>query len=206
MTRLLGLGRTLSNVDGRAFEKMANLIYGAITSLDGYVEDADGNFDWAEPDEEVHRFLNDLQSTFGTHLYGRRLYEVMTAWETMDSLPEAPPYIVDFARIWQAAEKIVYSSTLEKASTANTRIEREFEPGAVQRIKDYAATDLLVGGAALAAVALKAVLVDEIHLFVAPMVVGGGKRALPDRFRQKLELVDERRFDNGTVFLRCRIV
>ncbi len=206
MTRLLGLGRTLSNVDGRAVEKMANLIYGAITSLDGYVEDEDGKFDWAEPDEEVHRFVNDLQSTLGTHLYGRRLYEVMSAWETMDTVPGAPPYTVDFARIWQAAEKIVYSGTLEKASTANTRIEREFEPEAVQRIKDNAATDLLVGGAALAAVALKAGLVDEVHLFVVPMVVGGGKRALPDGFRQKLELLDEHRFGNGTVFLRYRTV
>ena len=130
-------------------------------------------------DEEVHRFVSDLRAPLGTHLYGRRLYEVMSAWETMDTVPGAPPYTVDFARIWQAAEKIVYSGTLEKASTANTRIEREFQPEAVHRIKDNAATDLLVGGCSLAAVALKAVLVDEVHLFVVPMVVGGGKGRSP---------------------------
>ena len=183
---------------------MANLIYGAITSLDGYIEDVDGEFDWAEPDEEVHSFVNDQERNIGTHLYGRRLYEVMTAWETMDSLPGAPPYVVDFARIWQAAEKVVYSSTLETVSTAKTRIEREFDPEAVQQLKATAPTDILVGGATLAADALKAGLVDQIHLFVAPIVVGGGKKALPDRFRQKLELVDERRFGNGTVFLSYR--
>jgi dihydrofolate reductase len=185
---------------------MANLIYVTNTTLDGYIEDETGSFDWSEPDEEVHRFINELMSSTGTHLYGRRLYEVMSVWETMDTIPGQPPFVVDFARIWQAAEKIVYSSTLETASTANTRIEREFDPEAVRQIKQSASSDIFVGGAALAADAFKAGLVDEIHLFVAPMVVGGGKKALPDRFRQKLELVDERRFGNGTVFLSYRTV
>ncbi len=185
---------------------MANLIYSTNTTLDGYIEDETGKFDWSEPDEEVHRFINELISSTGTHLYGRRLYEVMSVWETMDTIPGQPPYIVDFARIWQAAEKIVYSSTLETASTANTRIEREFDPEAVRQIKQSASSDLLVGGAALAADALRGGLVDEIHLFVGPILVGGGKKALPDRFRQRLELADERRFGNGTVYLRYRTV
>jgi dihydrofolate reductase len=185
---------------------MANLIYITNTSLDGYIEDDDGKFDWTEPDEEVHTFINDLMRGIGIHLYGRRLYETMAVWETMGTLPDEPPYIVDFARMWQAGEKIVYSSTLETVSTAKTRIEREFDPEAVQQIKATSETDMLIGGAALAAVALKANLVDEIGHFVAPMVLGGGKKALPDRFRQRLELADERRFSTGTVYLRYRTV
>jgi dihydrofolate reductase len=181
---------------------MAKLIYPAIASLDGYVADEAGKFDWAEPEEEVHTFVNDLERPVGTHLYGRRLYEVLVAWETMDARPDQPPYILDFAKIWQAAEKIVYSRTLETVSSARTRIEREFDPEAVRKLKATAERDLLVGGPELAAEAIRAGLVDEYHLFLAPVVVGGGKRALPDGVRIDLELLDERWFASGFVYLR----
>jgi len=183
---------------------MANLIYTAITSLDGYVADVHGNFDWAEPDEEVHAFVNELERPIGTHLYGRRLYEVMVAWETMQTLPDQPPFILDFAEIWQAAEKIVYSRTLETVSSARTRIERDFDAEAVRRMKATAERDILVGGPGLAAEAIKAGLVDEWHLIVAPVIVGGGKQSLPDKVRVKLELVDQRRFGNSMVHLHYR--
>jgi dihydrofolate reductase len=182
---------------------MAKLIYSAITSLDGYVADEDGNFDWGEPDEEVHTFVNDLQRRVGTYLYGRRLYEVMLAWETI-SLADQPPSIQDFADIWRAADKIVYSKTLETVSSARTRIERGFDPEAVAQVKAAAGRDLTVGGAELAADAFKAGLVDECHLFLAPIVVGGGTQSLPDNVRLELELLDERRFGNGMVHLRYR--
>ena len=182
---------------------MANLIYSAITSLDGYVADEDGKFDWAEPDEEVHTFVNDVARPVGTHLYGRRMYEVMVAWETVN-LADQPPYIAEFAEIWQAADKIVYSKTLEAVSTTRTRIERDFDSEAVRRMKILAARDLIVGGPELAAQAFEAGLVDECHLFIAPMVVGGGKRSLPDNVRLKLELLDERRFSSGMVYLYYR--
>jgi dihydrofolate reductase len=180
---------------------MAKLVYSAIASLDGYVEDEDGGFDWAEPDEEVHTFVNDLQRPVGTYLYGRRLYEVMVAWETMP-LGGQPAYIADFAEVWRAADKIVYSSTLGAARSARTRIERDFDAAAVRALKASAGGDLTVGGPALAAQAFRAGLVDEVQLFVAPVVVGGGKQSLPDGVRLTLELGDERRFDNGMVFLR----
>ena len=180
---------------------MAKLIYPAIASVDGYVADEAGKFDWAEPDEEVHTFLNDLERPIGTHLYGRRLYEVLVAWEAMDG-PDQPPHILDFAKIWQAADKIVYSRTLETVSSAKTRIEREFDSEAVRELKATAERDLLVGGPELAAEAIRAGLVDEYQLFLAPVVVGGGKRALPDGVRVDLELLDERRFASGFVYLR----
>jgi dihydrofolate reductase len=183
---------------------MAKLIYSAIASLDGYVEDEDGKFGWAEPDEEVHAFLNDLERPVGTYLYGRRLYETMAGWETDPGLAGHSPVMRDFAAIWQAAEKIVYSRTLEAVSTTRTRIEREFDPDAVRREKQAAGRDLLVGGAALAAEAFRAGLVDELHLFLTPVLVGGGKQALPQGASQKLELLDERRFGRGTIFLRYR--
>jgi dihydrofolate reductase len=183
---------------------MARLLYSAITSLDGYVADEDGNFDWAEPDEEVHTFVNDLERPVGTYLYGRRLYEVMVVWETDRTLAEQSPFLRDFAQIWQAADKIVYSRTLEAAPTARTRIEREFVPEAVRQLKARADRDLLVGGPGLAAQAIRAGLVDEYHLFVAPVVVGGGKQSLPDGVRLKLELLDQRRFGRGMIFLRYR--
>ena len=182
---------------------MAKLIYSALASLDGYVADEHGKFDWAEPDEEVHAFVNDLERPVGTYLYGRRLYEVMVAWETID-LAGQPPHIRDFAEIWRAADKIVYSRSLETVSSARTRIERDFEPEAVRRLKAAAERDLTVGGPELAARAIEAGLVDEWQLFLAPIVVGGGKRALPDDVRVTLELLDERRFRNGTVYLRYR--
>ena len=183
---------------------MAKLIYSAITSLDGHVADEDGNFDWAVPDEEVHTFVNDLQRPVGTYLYGRRMYEVMVAWETADTLADQPPYTQDFAQIWQAADKIVYSTTLETVSSARTRIERDFDPEAVRRMKAATGPDLTVAGPDLAAQAFKAGLVDECHLFLAPIVVGGGNQSLPNNVRVKLELLDERRFGNGVVYLRYR--
>lgn len=183
---------------------MARLIYSAITSLDGYIEDENGKFDWAEPDEEVHTFVNDLQRGVGTYLYGRRLYEVMAVWEDPDTVAGQPPYIKEFAEIWQAADKIVYSKTLQTVSTARTRLERDFDPEAVREMKASSGRDLLVGGPNLAAHAIEARLVDEYHLFLAPIVVGGGKRNLPDDVRVELELVDERRFASGVAFLRYR--
>jgi dihydrofolate reductase len=182
---------------------MAQLIYSAISSLDGYIADEDGNFDWGVPDEEVHSFLNDLERPVGTYLYGRRMYEVMAAWETIRTADQ-PPAIRDFAEMWQAADKVVYSRTLETASSARTRIERDFDPESVRRMKAAAGRDLTVGGPELAAQAFAAGLVDECHLFLAPIVVGGGKRSLPDGVRVGLELLDERRFGNGMVHLRYR--
>jgi dihydrofolate reductase len=183
---------------------MAKLIYSAISSLDGYVEDEDGNFDWAVPDEEVHAFINDLDRPLGTYLYGRRMYETMIGWETDPTLADSSPLMRDFAQNWQAAHKIVYSKTLEAVSTARTRIERDFDPEAVQQMKALARRDLIVGGSELAAQAFEAGLVDECHLFVAPIVVGGGKRSLPDNVRLRLELLDERRFSSGMIYLYYR--
>jgi dihydrofolate reductase len=183
---------------------MAKLIYSVITSLDGYVADEDGNFDWSEPDEEVHTFVNDLERPVGTYLYGRRMYEVMVYWETAHTLANQPPFVQDFAEIWQTADKIVYSRSLETASSARTRIERDFDPEAVRRMKGSAGRDISVGGPDLAAQAIKAGLVDEYHLFVSPIVVGGGKQALPDDVHLTLELLDERRFGNGVVHLHYR--
>jgi dihydrofolate reductase len=180
---------------------MARLIYSAITSLDGYVADENGNFDWAEPDEEVHTFINDLQRPVGTYLYGRRMYEVMVAWETI-TLANQPSVMRDFAEIWLAADKIVYSRTLETASSARTRIERDFDPEAVRQMK--AGRDLSVAGPHLAAQAIRAGLVDEWHVFVAPIVVGGGTRFFPSGVRVKLELLGQRRFAGGMVHLHYR--
>jgi dihydrofolate reductase len=183
---------------------VAKLIYSAITSLDGYVADEDGNFDWAEPDEEVHAIVNALERPVGTYLYGRRMYEVMVYWETAHMLADQPPFVEDFAELWQAADKIVYSKTLETVSSARTRIEREFDPEAVRQLKASAPRDLTVGGPELAAQAIEAGLVDELHLFLTPIVVGGGKQSLPDGVRLKLELLSERRFGNGVVHLHYR--
>jgi dihydrofolate reductase len=182
---------------------MAKLFYSALASLDGFVADEHGNFDWAEPDEEVHTFVNDLARPVGTFLLGRRMYEVLVYWETI-ALADQPPFIRDFAEIWQAADKIVYSRTLDAVSSARTRIEREFDPEAVRQLKAAAERDLTVGGPELAALAFKAGLVDECHLFVAPILVGGGTQSLPDNVRLELELLDERRFRNGTVYLSYR--
>ncbi len=173
-------------------------------SLDGYIEDVSGNFDWAMPDEEVHAFINDLERSVGAYLLGRRMYEVMVYWETAHTIPGQPPVMLDFAETWRAADKIVYSKTLETVSTSRTRIERDFNPEAVRRMKASAGRDLSVGGPDLAAHAFKAGLVDECHLFVAPIVVGGGKPSLPNTVHLKLDLLDERRFGNGMVYLHYR--
>lgn len=185
---------------------MATLIYSAIASLDGYVADADGGFDWAAPDEEVHAAVNDLERAIGTHLLGRRMYEVLLAWETMDTGPEQPEVMRDFAGLWRSADKVVFSRTLEGVSSARTRLEREFDPEAVRRLKASATRDLAIGGPELAGHALRAGLVDEIHLFLNPVLVGGGTPALPDGLRLDLELLDERRFGNGVVHLRHRVL
>jgi dihydrofolate reductase len=182
---------------------VAKLVYSAIASLDGYIADQHGNFDWAAPDEEVHAFVNDLERPVGTYLYGRRMYEVMVAWETMATAGE-PPVMRDFAAIWRAADKVVYSTTLARPASARTRIERAFDPDAVRRMKDDLANDIGVGGPHLAAAAMRAGLVDEYHLFVTPIVVGGGNRWLPDGVAVALELVDEHPFRAGTVYLRYR--
>ena len=183
---------------------MAKLIYSAIASLDGYVADEDGNFDWAAPDEELHRFVNELERPIGTYLYGRRMYEVMVYWATAQAVAGRPPFEQDFAEIWRAADKIVYSKTLEKLSTARTRIERDFDPETVRQMKASTERDMSVGGPDLAAQAIKAGLVDELHLFVTPVLVGGGNPSLPDNVRVELELLDEHRFGNGVVYLHHR--
>jgi dihydrofolate reductase len=180
---------------------MAKLIYSALQSLDGYIADQDGKFDWGEPDEEVHTFLDDLMRTIGTYLYGRRMYEVMIAWETLD-LADQPPHMQEFADMWRQADKIVYSKTLEATSSARTRLEQDFDPEAVRRMKVAERRDLAVAGPTLAAQAFQAALVDECQLFIAPIVVGGGIQSLPDNVRLELELLDERRFGNGMVYLR----
>jgi dihydrofolate reductase len=182
---------------------MAKLIYSAITSLDGYIADEEGNFDWAMPDEEVHTFINDLEQRLGTHLYGRRMYETMLYWETAHTVADHPVE-QNFAKIWRAAEKVVYSKTLQTVSSARTRIERAFDPDAIRQIKASAERDISVGGPDLAAQAFGAGLVDECHLFLASIVIGGGKRTLPEGVRVVLELIDERRFGNGMVYLHYR--
>jgi dihydrofolate reductase len=181
---------------------VARLIYSTIASLDGYVADADGNFDWAAPDEEVHAFVNELERPVGTCLYGRRMYEVMSFWETVDTGPEQSPVMRDFAEIGRAADKVVYSRTLGEVSSANTRLEREFDPGAVRELVDSASRDVTIGGPELAAEAFRAGLVDECQVFLAPVVVGVGKRSLPDGVFARLELLEQRRFDSGFVYLR----
>jgi dihydrofolate reductase len=183
---------------------MAKLIYSAITSLDGYIADEEGNFDWAAPDEEVHAFVNDLERRIGTYLYGRRMYDVMRYWETAPTDAGQPTVVKDYAEIWQAADKMVYSKTLPAVSTARTRLERAFDPEAVRRMKATARRDISIGGPGLAAQAITAGLVDELHLFIVPILVGGGKPSMPKNVRVNLELLDEHRFGNGVVYLHYR--
>lgn len=180
---------------------MVNLIYTAIASVDGYVEDERGQFEWAAPDAEVHAFVNELERPIGTYLYGRRMYETMAYWETVDTA-NVPAEYREFAGIWRAADKIVYSRTLQTPSSARTRIEPAFDPAAIRQLKESATRDLTVGGAQLASAALAAGLVDELHLILNPIIVGGGKPALPDGVRIRLELLDERRFKGGAAYLR----
>jgi dihydrofolate reductase len=178
---------------------MAKLVYAPIASLDGYVADEDGNWDWSMPDHEVHAFVNDLDRGVGTYLYGRRMYDVMAVWETLD---DDDPVMRDYAEQWRAADKVVYSRTLDAPASERTRIERDFDPAAVRGLKEAAERDLTIGGPELAAEAIGAGLIDEIHLFLSPVIVGGGKKALPHGVRLDLELLDERRFGNGVVYLR----
>ena len=184
---------------------MADLVYTALASLDGFINDRDGRFEFAAPDAEVHAFVNELERPAGTYLYGRRLYEVMAYWETVETDGEAPE-VRDYAELWRAADKVVYSSTLPEVTTARTRLERTFDPDAVRALKAAATQEVTVGGAGLAAAAFRAGLVDEIRLILAPAIVGGGIRALPDDVRIDLELVDERRFAGGMVYVRYRVV
>ena len=184
---------------------MVNLVYVANTSVDGYTEDKDGKFDWTEPSEEYFRFITNLVRATRTHLYGRRMYETMMVWETDPNLAAESPLRRDFAEVWQAADKIVYSKTLETISTRKTQIERNFNPEAIRQLKEAAEHDLLIGGPELAAHAFRSGLIDECHLFLIPIIVGGGKQALPDNVRFELELLEERRFGSGVVFLRYRV-
>lgn len=180
---------------------MAKLIYSAIASLDGYVEDKRGSFEWAAPDEEVLAFVNDLERPVGTYLYGRRMYETMLYWETVSASGDQSAMADDFAQIWRAADKLVYTRTLSAPSTARTRIERDFDPDAIRRLKESSARDITIGGAELAGQAIAAGLVDECHLLLCPVLVGGGKRALPDDVHVRLELLHVRRFLNGVIHL-----
>lgn len=183
---------------------MARLIYSAMASADGYVEDAGGSFGWAEPDEELFRFVNELERPVGTYLYGRRMYQTMLYWETAHQLPGQPSYVQEFTRLWQAADKIVFSATLASVSSARTRIERTFDPAMIRQLKQAAGRDMTVGGADLAGQALAAGLVDELQLILVPILVGGGKPALPAGVRLDVELLDTRRFARGAVYLRYR--
>jgi dihydrofolate reductase len=181
---------------------MAKLIYFATTSLDGFIEDAEGSFDWSMPSDEVHEFINNQMRATGTQIYGRRMYETMAVWETMDTGPDQESVFRDFAAIWRAADKVVYSTTLDAVSTSRTRLERSFDPGAVRQMKAAAAADLVVGGHVLAQQAFAAGLVDECYLYLVPVIVGGGKPGLPAGVQQSLTLKEHRSFDNGWVFLR----
>ncbi|MET4782403.1 dihydrofolate reductase family protein [Glaciihabitans sp. UYNi722] len=183
---------------------MARLIYSGIMSLDGYIADEHGDFNWSAPDEEVHAFVNDLERSIGTYLLGRRMYEIMVFWENADSFANESPVMQDFASVWQSADKVVYSTTLETMSSARTRLETAFDPDAIRQLKATAERDISVGGPHLAAQAIAAGLVDEYHLFINPVVIGGGTRYLPDGVRLPLELREERRFGNGVVYLRYR--
>jgi dihydrofolate reductase len=184
---------------------MAKLIYVSNVSLDGFIEDEHGGFEWTPPDDEQFAFITDLIRPVGTYLYGRRLYETMAVWETEPALAAQSELRADFAHVWQAADKIVYSATLDAVSTAKSRLEPRFDPNVIREMKGTASRDLMVGGANLAAHAFNARLIEECHLFICPAVVGRGKPSLPSELRAKLELLDERRFDNGVVYVRHRI-
>ena len=184
---------------------MAKLIYITNVSLDGYIEDAQGGFDWTEPDDDLFRFITDLIRPVGSYLYGRRLYETMAVWETDPALAAGSELNTDFANVWKAADKVVYSTTLDAVSTARTRLERNFDPASVRDMKGAATSDLAVGGANLAAQAFQAGLVDECQLLIRPVIVGGGKPALPSDVRVDLELLDERHVGGGVVYLRYRV-
>ena len=183
---------------------VAKLQYSAICSVDGFMADEQGNFDWAAPDEQVHAFVNELESGIGTHLYGRRMYEVMRVWEEQEWLDDEPDVVRDYARIWGLADKHVFSETLDSVSTARTRLHRTFDPAAITQLKASSARDISIGGATLAAHAMRAGLVDEFHLVIVPVLVGGGTSVMPLGIRLNLELIDMRRFDSGFVHLHYR--
>ncbi len=185
---------------------MAKLIYVSNVSLDGYIEDEHGSFDWTAPDDELFAFITDLVRPIGTYLYGRRLYDTMALWETDPALGASSGLMADFAAVWQAADKVVYPTTLDAVSTTRTRLERDFHPASVRDMKASATADLTLGGAHLAAQALKAGLIDECHLFIRPVLVGGGKPALPSDLRVDLELLDDRQLGSGVVYLRYRVL
>ncbi|MDO8733002.1 MAG: dihydrofolate reductase family protein [Actinomycetota bacterium] len=184
---------------------MAKLIYAVICSLDGFVNDAQGNFDWAAPDEQVHQAVNDLEAPIGTHLYGRRMYEVMQVWETMPEFAEESEVTREYAKLWSKADKHVFSSTLTSVPTVHTHLHREFNPDGVRQLKETVATDVSIGGPTIAASALQAGLVDEVHQFLHPILIGAGTPVFPANFRQHLELLDERHFDSGVVHLHYRV-
>jgi dihydrofolate reductase len=184
---------------------MARLIYAINTSLDGYSVDADGSFDWSEPSEEVHQFFNDLIRPVGTHLYGRRMYEVMSFWESIDATADEPAVMIEFGQLWQQSDKVVFSTTLTEVTTSRTRVEPTFAPADIAAWKASSESDLSIGGPELAAAALQARLVDDIHLIVAPIILGGGRRALPDAVRSDLALVSVDRFDTGALHLHYRL-
>ena len=181
---------------------MAKLIYTATTSLDGYIEDSEGKLDWAEPSDEVHRFINDLERPVGIYLYGRRMYETMAGWETDPSLAATSPVMKDYAEIWQAADKIVFSKTLPEIITTRTRIERNFNPEQLRQLKTNSERNLGMGGSALAGEAFAAGLIDELHLFLSPVMIGAGKPAFSSKAKLNLRLLEEHRFENGTMYLR----
>jgi len=184
---------------------MAKLLYASNMSLDGWTEDERGAVDWAPPDDDVFAIITELMRSAGTYLYGRRMYESLAVWETDSTLATKSELTANYASAWRAADKVIYSSTLTAPHTANTRLERRFDPGAVRKLKAATAGDLLVGGPNLAAQALGAGLVDELALFVWPVVLGGRNPALPTHTRADLELMDVHRFSCGVVFLRCRV-
>jgi dihydrofolate reductase len=181
---------------------MGKLVYSMIVSLDGYVNDAQGQFGWGAPDEELHVFIGEQSRSLGTYLYGRRIYETMLFWETAHTLPDAPPFVVEYAQVWQAAEKVVHSTTLQDVASARSRLVRSFDPEAVGELKAASPLDVSVHGPHLAAHALRAGLVDEVQLYVAPVLVGGGTRFFPDDVQLDLELLDQRRFGGGVLYLR----
>ena len=185
---------------------MGNLIYSMITSLDGYISDERGRFDWAEPDEETHTFVNDLERPIGTYLYGRRMYEVMSYWGAEVDDTDQPPYVRDYTKIWRAADKIVFSTSSGSVSSGRTRIEPSFDADDIRRLKASTTHDISIGGPVIAAQAFAAGLIDEYRAFIAPVVVGGGARSLPDGMRLDLELTDEHRFGNGSIYVRYRVV
>ncbi|WP_379127250.1 dihydrofolate reductase family protein [Paenibacillus sp. sgz500958] len=185
---------------------MSKLIYATNVSLDGYTEDEQGNLGWGISDDETYAFWSDFQRTIGTYLYGRRMYEMMVYWETANAGGDQPEVKQEFAQIWRAAEKIVYSRTLQAVSSAKTKIEREFDSDAIRRLKESSGADITIGGPELAGQAMSAGLIDECHLLVNPIILGGGKRAFPDNLSMRLELLGERRFRSGVVHLHYRVI